>query len=69
MLNRAHTHRVILVLLAVIFVLATIVYLDWQWIGKYSNDIITALWKTLLLLISTVICGFVLGVLPALLRF
>ncbi|MGD8232512.1 ABC transporter permease subunit [Vibrio sp. TRT 1302] len=62
MLNRAHTHRVILVLLAGIFVLATVVYLDWQWIGKYSNDIITALWKTLLLLISTVICGFVLGV-------
>ena len=63
MLNRPHGHRFVLAAGAGAFVLAVIVGLDWQWISKYSGDITTALWKTLLLLISTVICGFALGVL------
>ena len=63
MLNRTHGHRFVLAAGAGAFVLAVIVGLDWQWISKYSGDITTALWKTLLLLISTVICGFALGVL------
>ncbi|MGR5239212.1 ABC transporter permease, partial [Vibrio alfacsensis] len=48
------------------YAISLIVALDWGWIRHYSTDIYTALWKTLLLLFSSVVCGFVLSVLLAL---
>jgi len=59
-------HRVLTIAAASAFVVSLIVGLDWSWIERYSADIFTALWKTLLLLSVTVVCGFVLSVLLAL---
>ena len=59
-------HRVLTIIASCVFVVSLIVGLDWSWIERYSADIFTALWKTLLLLSVTVVCGFVLSVLLAL---
>ncbi|MBA5763196.1 ABC transporter permease subunit [Vibrio sp. 404] len=66
MRERLTLHRVLTIIASCVFVFSLIVGLDWSWIERYSADILSALWKTLLLLSITVVCGFVLSVLLAL---
>ncbi len=56
-------HRIVLILLSLVLVFAAIFGLNWHWLTNYSADILNGLWKTIVLLVSTIIFGFVFAVL------
>lgn len=66
MLKNMTSHRVVMAIVFCIFVVSISLGLNWQWVNKYSADILSGLWKTIALLFSTVVCGFALSVLLAL---
>lgn len=55
-------HRLVLMALALTLVLSAVLTMDWSWLSRYSGDIIGGLWRTLALLISTVLLGFMLSI-------
>ncbi len=55
-------HRVILMLIAFVMVAAIIYLMRWDWLPNYSDKILLGLWRTLWLLVSSIILGFLLAV-------
>ncbi|MCZ2722608.1 ABC transporter permease subunit [Marinomonas sp. 15G1-11] len=55
-------HRMILLVLLCLLVFSLVTKLDWYWIAEYKSAILSAVWKTILLLVSTFIVGFILAV-------
>lgn len=61
-LNWLMPHRIILIALAFFLISLLIINLDWYWIDEYQGDIVTGLWRTLVLLVSTFVTGFILAI-------
>ena len=55
-------HRVLLILLAVSLIGLMINKLSWYWIPDYQDAIVSGLWRTLILLVTTFIAGFLLAI-------
>lgn len=55
-------HRVVLAGLAAAAILAMGLNMDWSWVPKYGPDILSAMWMTLALLISSIFFGFLVAV-------
>ena len=55
-------HRVVLLALLGVLIISLVVKLDWSWIAEYRESILSAVWKTVLLLVSTFVVGFILAI-------
>ena len=55
-------HRVLLILLAISLIGLMINKLSWYWIPDYQDAIVSGLWRTLILLVTTFIAGFLLAI-------
>jgi polar amino acid transport system permease protein len=55
-------HRIVLIIFSAVLCALAITGLNWQWIDHYWSDIFSGLWKTILLLFSTIIVGFIFSV-------
>jgi len=55
-------HRVILIGLVIYLISLLINKLDWYWIEEYQDDILIGLWRTLVLLVTTFVTGFILAI-------
>ncbi len=56
-------HRLFLCIAGVLCVCGAVFGMNWQWLAHYWPDILSGLWRTLALLISSVLVGFILSVL------
>ncbi len=55
-------HRIILIGLAIYLMSLLINNLSWYWIDEYQDDILTGLLRTLALLVTTFVTGFILAI-------
>ncbi len=55
-------HRIILIGLAIYLISLLINNLNWYWIDEYQDDILMGLWRTLVLLVTTFVTGFILAI-------
>jgi polar amino acid transport system permease protein len=55
-------HRIILIGLAVLLVFMVITNMNWQWLPKYWPDIFAGLGRTIALLVSSLIVGFLFSI-------
>lgn len=55
-------HRIILIFLALSLIALMISKLSWYWIPDYQDAILSGLWRTLILLVTTFITGFLLAI-------
>ena len=62
MTNWLKPHRIILMLIAVGLIILIATSMRWYWLPDYYGLLLSGLWKTLLILISTCFLGFLLAV-------
>jgi len=55
-------HRIVLLLLAVALVAFIATTMHWEWLPEYAGALVAGVWVTILILVSTVIVGFLLAV-------
>lgn len=55
-------HRVVLILIALALVLVMALTLRWNWLWTYSGPLALGLWRTLWMLVASVVLGFALAV-------
>lgn len=65
-LNRARNwlmpHRTLFICIALGLISLLVNKLDWYWIANYKEAIFSGLWRTLVLLVTTFIAGFILAI-------
>lgn len=55
-------HRIVLVLVAAVLVALMITTMRWDWLPKYSDRLLLGIWRTVWLLVLSVVIGFVFAV-------
>ncbi|MGO4450268.1 ABC transporter permease [Phyllobacterium sp. TAF24] len=55
-------HRIVLILIGIALVASAIFFMRWDWLPNYGDLILQGLWRTIWILIVTVIIGFLLAV-------
>ncbi|MBP0661312.1 hypothetical protein J8J07_20530, partial [Mycobacterium tuberculosis] len=55
-------HRIVLILIGLALVASAIVFMRWDWLPNYGDLILQGLWRTIWILVVTVIIGFLLAV-------
>ena len=62
MTNLLKPHRIVLLLIAAGLVVLVATSMRWYWLPDYYGLLLSGLWKTLLILVSTCFLGFLLAV-------
>jgi len=55
-------HRIILMLIGASLVLSAVIFMRWEWLPAYGDLILQGLWRTIWILVLTVVLGFLLAV-------
>lgn len=55
-------HRIVMLLAALCILVSAAVFMRWDWLPTYGGLILSGLWKTILILVSTAVLGFLLAV-------
>ena len=55
-------HRIVLMLIAAALVLSAAFFMRWEWLPTYGDLILQGLWRTIWILVVTVVLGFLLAV-------
>ena len=62
MVDLIRPHRIALLLLAAGLVTWIAITMHWDWLPEYAGDLVAGVWVTILILVSTVILGFLLAI-------
>lgn len=54
--------RIVLIVIGIVLVLAMAFNMNWSWLPRYSADILNAFWMTSILLLGSIVLGFILAV-------